>query len=290
MNKKIDVNFFWGHNSLHNIYKSAVNHTPLSSSKLCYPPVLWWARSSLPNCCIECVSVTNSVIQLWIGAMEYHSGPQALSNWRHGTRTAQWGTDTEKDGLKQSWAGFELKLAFWKHLGIVSKHSPLLRMFRWLCHSLCLPEKDQTQEDFREDARQPKMKNRTCCQCPEGKEGRLQSSLCITPLCDHYSSCRAAGPGVASSLVVEGWSSPPSGYGRGLSGQGACITISLLVDVEVSGHVELVGSMVQAHPRLPSSCWAHLFCPQISKYMESSPKYYHHYLPVQRFFGLTINL
>jgi hypothetical protein len=49
---------------------------------------------------------------------------------------------------------------------------------------------------------------------------------------------------------------------EGLTGQGACLTLSLLVDdVEVSRHVEMVGSVVHAHPRLPSFCGAHLFCP-----------------------------
>jgi hypothetical protein len=83
----------------------------------------------------------------------------------------------------------------------------------------------------------------------------------------------------------------PSGCGRGLSGQGVCLPLSLLVDyMEVSGCVEMVGSVVHAHPRLPSSCWAHLFCPQLTKYMESSLNYNHHYLPVQRIFVLTLNL
>jgi hypothetical protein len=77
---------------------------------------------------------------------------------------------------------------------------------------------------------------------------------------------------------------------RGLSGQGACLTLSLLVDdMEVSGHVEMVGCVVHAHPRLPSFCGAHLFCSQLAKYVESSLKYNHQHLPVQRFFGLTIN-
>jgi hypothetical protein len=65
-------------------------------------------------------------------------------------------------GIKRFWAPFELKLAVREHLGIVSRLSPLLRMCRWLCLSLCHPEKGQTQADYREDARQPKTKDRTC--------------------------------------------------------------------------------------------------------------------------------
>jgi hypothetical protein len=46
---------------------------------------------------------------------------------------------------------------------------------------------------------------------------------------------------------------------EGLKGQGAYLTLSLIVDdVEVSGHVEMAGCVVHAHPRLPSS-WRKLF-------------------------------
>jgi hypothetical protein len=63
-----------------------------------------------------------------------------------------------------------------------------------------------------------------------------------------------------------------------MSGQGACLTLSLRVDdLEVSGHMEMVGCVVLAHPRLPSSCWAHLFRLQLSKYVESTLKSEHHH-------------
>jgi hypothetical protein len=65
----------------------------------------------------------------------------------------------------------------------------------------------------------------------------------------------------------------PSGCGRGLSGQGTCLILSLFVDdLKVSRCVEMVGSGVHAHPKLPSSCWARLFLPQLSKYIESTLK------------------
>jgi hypothetical protein len=67
-----------------------------------------------------------------------------------------------------------------------------------------------------------------------------------------------------------------------------CLMLSLLVDdVEVSGHVEKVGSVVHAQPRLSSSGWVHLFCHHISRYVESSLKSNHH--PVHCLFRLTRN-
>jgi hypothetical protein len=105
--------------------------------------------------------------------MECHSEPHALSNWRHGTRTAQSGTDTERGWLKRPWKGFELKPAVREHLGIVSRLSPLLRMLTWLCHSLCRPEKGQTQVIIGRMPGNLKPRIGHAGQCPEGKGGSL---------------------------------------------------------------------------------------------------------------------
>jgi hypothetical protein len=71
--------------------------------------------------------------------------------------------------------------------------------------------------------------------------------------------------GITSSLgVVERMTFSAFCLWEGLSGQGASLTLSLVIDdVEMSGHVEMVGSVVHAHPRLSPSCWAHLFLPNL---------------------------
>jgi hypothetical protein len=98
--------------------------------------------------------------------------------------------------------------------------------------------------------------------------------VCDSPLCVPYSSYRAGGLEVASSFGSwTGQPLVPSGCGRGLSGQGTSLTLSLVVhDLEVSGCVEMIGSGVHAHSKLSSSWWARLFLPQLSKYIESTLK------------------
>jgi hypothetical protein len=55
------------------------------------------------------------------------------------------------------------------------------------------------------------------------------------------SPCRAAGPGSPLALEVEDVTFSAFWLWEGLSGQGACLMLSLLVDdVEVSGCVEMV--------------------------------------------------
>jgi hypothetical protein len=73
----------------------------------------------------------------------------------------------------------------------------------------------------------------------------------------------------------EGQPSSPSGGGRVLGrqpGQGACLMVSLDIgNVEVCGcEVMVVGSVGLGVPSQPSSCWVHLFGPQLSKHVESS--------------------
>jgi hypothetical protein len=64
----------------------------------------------------------------------------------------------------------------------------------------------------------------------------------------------------------KGRPSRPSDNGRGLLGQGTCLMLSLVVDEEeMCGCVTMTGSVVHAQPRLPSSSWARLFRPQLSK-------------------------
>jgi hypothetical protein len=93
----------------------------------------------------------------------------------------------------------------------------------------------------------------------------LSQAVGVPPLSDGE-SCRSAGPGSPLALGLGDATFSTLWLWEGLSGQGACLTLSLLVDdVEVSWHVEMVGCVVHAHPRLPSFCWAHLFHPQHSR-------------------------
>jgi hypothetical protein len=71
---------------------------------------------------------------------------------------------------------------------MINMLSPLLRMFRCLCHSLCCPVISQTQTDYREDDGHPKTKDRVSSQCPAGEgrqfvPGSLHLPLCI---CEFY--------------------------------------------------------------------------------------------------------
>jgi hypothetical protein len=101
-------------------------------------------------------------------------------------------------------------------------------MFRFLCHKLGTTENSQIQADYREVVGHTKTKDRTC----RSASCRAQEAVCnwlfASPHCAPESSCRAAGPGSPLALVAGDATFSAFWLWEGLSGQGACLTLSLL--------------------------------------------------------------
>jgi hypothetical protein len=161
-------------------------------------------------------------------------------------------------------------------------------MFKFLCHNLGTPENSQIQAHYREEAGHTKPNDRTCwfASCRSQR-------LFVTGFLRLLTVLMSPPVGQLDQGRLWLWQLglrplAPSGCGRRLSGQGACLTLSLLVDdMEVSGHVQMVGSVVHVHSRLTSCCGAHLFCPQISKYVkavliQASLSHVQHLFPLTR--------
>jgi hypothetical protein len=192
-----------------------------------------------------------------------------MSNWRHEMSTAQSNPDTEGQG--QAWiilGGSLTETPCQRPCRNDLLAAPLLRMFRWFCHSLHCPVKCQTQADCSEDSGDPKNKNKTCRSVSWSRREAVCNHQFVSP---HYLFASPpvgllVGDGLKLWWFGKGRPSRPSDNGSGLLGQCPCLPLPLVVDEEEMRRcVTMAGSVVHAYPRLPFSSWVHLFRPQLSK-------------------------